>query len=659
MKLTFRKLKKLLLAAALVCCALVFASCGAEVDTEFTADSNFAGTRVITLTLDNDDLEDYVPGGKASIEATIKKYMPDCLTYTITEGDDALVCKFTLAFTGIDDYKAKAGKVLAAEKDEPVTPEIEYENVGSPFKSSLKFKENFNSMDLIGWLRYGLQQDGVVTESNTSNWFENGSTYVSIGGTEYSSYNSISVDDSVYNTPDSIIVKTYFLTSGNFDRTIDFTFSNDTLTKLSEQSVNVEEYFNGCVSASTVEKTAKDYETVYSVKMSGLTAEQLTAETAKVLQSENVAFAATVNPDVNVSRRMLINVSEKLDGTYYLRNERNLSSVYFLYNGAELSSNSKVSFGYFYEDELRGYSYVPAYVDGETAESSFVWDVDFESVGAVLDFSGGKVNLDIKLYAAADMLPAAKQMLNDALTEAVPEGAKLQTSEEDGAAVYTVDFGTKAPEEEAALYREFVYNYTGEKAECEFELTDGVSKSPFSTITSYSAVVDMSDLTSSAVDFTFKKSGSLYVLDNSQVTTYKELAAELEKTEAETELTEAQASEAAEIKAKAEAADYTGIFYGTLRFYAIEENVNVFAIIFLIALIVCVIGFIAVVAMNAKTWLEAVKNRPAKPIAIQAPAPAPAIAQNAAPAQENTPAQNEAPAQTAQAEDDEDEEEYV
>ena len=134
MKFTFRKVKKLLLAAALICCAVIFASCGATVDTEFTADSNFAGTRVITLTLSNSDLSEYVPGGKASIEATIKKYMPDCLSYTITEGDDNLVCKFTLAFTGIDDYKAKVAKVLAAEKDDPITGEIEYENIGSPFK---------------------------------------------------------------------------------------------------------------------------------------------------------------------------------------------------------------------------------------------------------------------------------------------------------------------------------------------------------------------------------------------------------------------------------------------------------------------------------------------------------------------------------------------
>lgn len=649
MKFTFRNIKKLLLAAALICCAVIFASCGAVVDTEFTADSSFSGSRVITLTLSNGDLNDYVPGGKASIEATIKKYIPDCLSYTITEGDDSLVCKFTLAFTGFDDYKTKVSKILAAEKDDPITAEIEYENIGSPFKSSLRFKENYSSMDLIGWFRYGLQQDDAVTEENTSNWFENGSMSVTISGTEYSSYSSISVDDSVYNTPDSIQVKTYFLTSGNFDRTIDFYFSNSTLTNLSEQNVNVEEHLGSLITSSVVEKKVEDHQTIYSVKMNGLTAEQIASETAKVLQSENIVFESTVNPDVNVARRMLINVNEKLDASYYLRNDRSLNSTYFLYTGAEPSGNSDVSFGYFYENDLTGYSYIPSYVDAETASSAFIWDVDFESAGAVLDFAGDKVNLDIRMFAASDMLPAAKQILNDALTEAVPEGAKLTTAEEDGMTVYTVDLGTKAPEDEAALYREFIYNYTGEKAECEFELTDGVSKSPFTTVTSYSAVVDMSDLSDKEIDFTFKKNGSLYILDNSQVTTYEELANAFENSQAEseTDLTEEQAAEAAEIKAKAQSADYTGVFRGTLRFYAIEESVNVFAIIFLIMLIVCIIGFIATVALNAKTWLEAAKNMPAKPIAIQAPAAAPVISENAAPAQDNAPA------------DDEDEEEFV
>lgn len=657
MKFTFRKVKKLLLAAALICCAVIFASCGARVDTEFNADSSFAGSRVITLTLSNSDLSSYVTGGKESLETTIKTYMPDCLSYTITQDDSNLVCKFTLAFTGIDDYKAKVNKILAAEKDEPVTANIDYENIGSPFKSSLRFSENFSSIDLIGWLRYGLQQDGIVTESSTSNWFENGDTNVVIGGKEYYTYNSISVDDSIYNTPEEITVKTYFLTNGNFDRTIDFVFSNDTLTKLSEQSVNVEEHFKSSAASSAVEKKVEDYSTTYKIKMQGMTAEQLTVETGKILHSENVAFSMTVTPDVNVARRMLINVEEKLDGSYYLRKDRNLESFYFLYAGAEPSQNSKVSFSRHSENDMRGYSYTPAYIDGDTASSTFVWDVDFESAGAVLSFSGSKVNFDVKMYASTDMLPAAKQILSDALTEAVPDGAKLSTAEEDGMTVYTLDFGTKAPEDESALYREFVYNYTGDKPECKFELTKGVSKSPFSTVTSYSAVVDMSSLSSGDIDFTFKKGGSLYVLDNSQITTYEELLNQLNKEmDKADEASEEDMEDAAKYQKKANSADYTGVFRGTLHFNAIEEGVNVFAIIFLIMLIVCIIGFIGIVALSAKTWLEAAKNMPAKPVAIKAPAAAPAITQTAASAQEAAPVQV---VEVVQAENDEDEEEFV
>ncbi|MBO5377648.1 MAG: hypothetical protein J6A41_04595 [Ruminiclostridium sp.] len=644
MKFTFRKVKKLLLAAALICCAVIFASCGATVDTEFTADSNFAGTRVITLTLSNSDLSEYVPGGRTSIEATIKKYMPDCLSYTITEGDDNFVCKFTLAFTGIDDYKTKVAKVLAAEKDDPITGEIEYENIGSPFKASLKLNENFSSMDLIGWLRYGLQQDGVVTKNDTSNWFENGDTKVTIGGTEYRSYNNISVDESVYNTPDEIVVKTYFLTNGNFDRTVDFYFSNDTLTSLSEQGVNVENHFKESTPAATVEKTTNDYQTIYHVGLTGLTAEQIVAETGKIFHSEDVIFSASIAPDVNVARRMLINIEEKLDGSYYLRRDRDLDSIYFLYNGAEPSNTNRVAFSRHSENDMRGYSYTPAYAEGDTACSSFVWDVEFESAGAVLDFAGSNVNFDVKMYAASDMLPAAKQILNDALNEAVPEGAKLSTAEEDGMTVYTVDFGTKSPEDEAALYREFIYNYTGEKIKCEFELTDGVGKSPFKTVTSYSAVVEMSALSDRNIDFTFKKGGSLYILDNSQVTTYEQLVNEMEKKREASEegLDEDETKELEKYEAKALSADYTGVFQGTLRFYAIEESINAAAILFLIMLIVCIIGFIAMIALNIKTWLAAAKEMPVKPVAIQAPTGFNVIAQN-----------------SVQAEDDEDEEEYV
>lgn len=662
MKATFRKLRKLLLAAALFCCVLVIASCGATVDTEFTADGNFNGTRVITLTLDNGDLSSYVPGGKESIDITIKKYMPDCLTYTLTESSDSLVCKFTLAFTGIDDYRTKVNKILAAEVDDPVTAEIEYESIGSPFKSSLKFKENFTSMDLIGWFRYGLEKDEVVTESSTSNWFETGSTKVTIAGTEYSAYSSISIDDSVYNTPDSVLVKTYFLTNGNFDRTIEFCFSNDTLTSLSEQSINVEEYFKGIVSSSAVEKLVQDYQTTYYVKMKGLPAEQIAAETAKVLQSENITFESSVKTDVNVARRMLISVTEKLEGAYYLRNERNLTSIYFLYDGAEPSGSSEVSFGSYYEDNVKGYSYIPSYIDADAANSSFIWDVDFEKTGAYLDISGSKVNLDIIMYASDDMLESAKQILTDSLNEALPEGVKLTTANKDGMTVYTVDLGTKEAEEEAALYREFVYNYTGEKAECKFETEKGTSTSPFKTVTSYTAVIDMNPLSSNAMEFTFKKTGNLYILDNSQIATYAELLRNAEEEQAEKkeymgddyELSEEDAAELAELSAKAESSDYSGTFYGTVRFYAIEESANIFAYICLVFFIVFLLAAIIAAVLGVKFLIAA---KPAAPTVIPAPVQPVTIAQNtepvqseapAAPVQEEAPVQSEAPATPTQ-----------
>ena len=107
-------------------------------------------------------------------------------------------------------------------------------------------------------------------------------------------------------------------------------------------------------------------------------------------------------------------------------------------------------------------------------------------------------------------------------------------------------------------------------------------------------------------------------------------------------LDEDETKELEKYEAKALSTDYTGVFQGTLRFYAIEESINVAAILFLIMLIVCIIGFIATIALNIKTWLAAAKEMPVKPVAIQAPAGFNVIAQN-----------------SVQAEDDEDEEEYV
>ena len=170
----------------------------------------------------------------------------------------------------------------------------------------------------------------------------------------------------------------------------------------------------------------------------------------------------------------------------------------------------------------------------------------------------------------------------------------------------------------------------------------------------------MNPLSSKAMEFTFKKTGDLYILDNSQITTYAELVKKAEDEQAEKqeymgedyEMSEDDAAKLEQLRKKAESADYSGEFYGTVRFYAIEEATNVFAIVCLILFIVFLLAAIIAAAVGVMFLMSA---KPAAPTAIPAPVQPVAIAQTAAPVQAEAPvqetAEEEAPATEVIAED--------
>jgi hypothetical protein len=172
-------------AAAIVLTGVLVAAltaCGARIDTVLNIADNGSGTRQMTLTLSNSDRDEYVTGGNAALDTSIRKHLPPELTYSgLTQDDENVVAVFTLDFSSVDEYRKKASAILFATGQTDV-PEIDIRVEDTLFSKGFSVAENLRSSDLLAWLEPGLLADGVIASSAEGNVTETGATTLKIRG---------------------------------------------------------------------------------------------------------------------------------------------------------------------------------------------------------------------------------------------------------------------------------------------------------------------------------------------------------------------------------------------------------------------------------------------------------------------------------------------
>lgn len=644
-------LRKAFPALAALFCTVLLSACGATVSTTLDTDADFKGTRTITAELSSGDLNDYIKGGEAAIESTVKKYIPDVLEYTHKSENGALTYTFTFSFSGIDDYRSKIEKIISARPDSELVPEVKYENFDNPFRKELYLEENFSSIDLLGWLKYGLKTEEVVDHDDQSDWFESGSSTVIYDGSEYDSSSKLNVKRSEYNSPDRIDVITTVNPNGTVDRSFKFAFGSDEIQSLEEASVDLGSYFSSLSANAAVEKTEDEYGgAVYEVKLSGIAPENANTETALIMHDGSAAFtlsAETYTASEDEDYDVLFKVSELVSGAYYTKNT--IYCMYYFPEGALILDDPEANI-YVYsrtDEEDRIYAMFENKVLEDEAVPSFsmVWKVGFDEVSAELAFSGDKPSLAVNMYVPADLMETAKTPVKAKLEKAMPDGASFtEEQSKDGAyTVFKADMKGGTSEEVATRYKQFIYNYTGIKSECSFSFEKGKSGSPFVTFGSYNAVFDMTGLSGGEpVSIIYNKTPGekVFVTENCS------------------------------FKADAEQTDsgaYTGTSDSRVRFCAATESVNIAGILICIIIAVSAVLLIIIAAANAKSWADLAKTAAA---AMPKPAPMPsAPSAPSAPVSNGTaaPAPEQQPVHTAAQEENnntaedsgDDEEEFI
>lgn len=276
------------IAAVLGAVLLVVAGCS-KINTDLEVSPDLSGQRTMVVSISESDFSSHVSGTADEVAATITSALPTELTatpFTLSEG--SYETTIVLSFSSPDDYVAKVQSVLDAG-DVDLDAEVAMSVADSPFSQGVVIEENFNSEDLLEWMRTALVDGGLVDSSDASSMFEFGTTTVTYDGDTESTYPTISFDNREDGGMSEVLMTTTYEGDGTWARTIYFEMSGYVYE---QQSDTVEQFFSENLPTGAVMSRIDDssYSATWSVDIPASSPEDLEAAMNKLFATEDSKF---------------------------------------------------------------------------------------------------------------------------------------------------------------------------------------------------------------------------------------------------------------------------------------------------------------------------------------------------------------------------------
>ncbi len=497
-----KSIRNMILGGLFLLVLCLFCGCGATVDTNMTIEDGFTGDRTISLTIDSEDLTEYVTGGITGLETVITENIPSEMTYDITTNESgASVINFHITFSSLEDYKTKVTAILTAGGFTEA-PEIEYDRQDNPFKQGVVFTEDFDSIDLMEWYKNALQTAGIISESSTSNWYERGQGTVAVAGMEFSENYDIYINEMVDNTLNDIDVETTVSMDGSIVRVVDLCVSDSTYTTLKENGCTLDTYLKELVSdPDTLVREKEEYSNYHHfiVTLHAANAGELAEKTNKLLKTEGNTFGWEVVTKEDAPGYGIITVKETLNTSFYVNSYCTTSAVK-IFENAQLNDGEAENI---YSSES-GFRYSP---NGEEVQASLTWKIGFE-----------KVELDVTAYGKENLKAELKFTVNETFDESLRASAfssvenyagKFQVEKEEN--VLTVSVKGTVKEVTQALNELAKGPSAMEMDFVTIEMHDASTPSPFTSGKKVVMEYDFSELIGESVPIVLSKDGNVYL----------------------------------------------------------------------------------------------------------------------------------------------------
>ena len=485
-----KKLASSFMAILLVMCFM--AGCGAVVSTNMTVDKNFAGKRTIEVRIDKQDLDEKVTGGIDALKSVADSNLPEEMECTVASDESGSTLNFIMAFTDMEDYRQKVLSVIEAGSNDTLVPDIAYENEDTVFKTGVKFKENFTSADLLQWYFDALQTSGIINHSTTSEWYEMGSSTITLDGQTFDTGSELSIDEQELTCLDAIDVHTTVRLDGSYHRAITFTAYDDTVEALAAQGCELKDYLSKLAPENAdFEAEDTDSYSTYTISFDAADAQELVQKTDTILQTKN-AFSIEIAADEENQGMAFVTLKEKLDGSYYLDYGRYspLESSITLFDNLAFSSDTPA------QNDMASLSdRVLTYEPSANSEYTFAfdWQISFKTVEIIPQVRNAKkADIAFVFTMEASMDAALKSAAAKALEAAADDYGTFSKNGD----VCTIKFSGTA-ESVAAEINHFIKNNVDDPSEEEYftlSYSDLDTDSKFTTGISGSITYDLSSI---------------------------------------------------------------------------------------------------------------------------------------------------------------------
>ncbi|MDD6396136.1 MAG: hypothetical protein PUB37_08190 [Firmicutes bacterium] len=274
----------------MVCCVFVCILTGCGMQTDMKISDEFAGERTIVCDKLSDSALMFSSAKVTDVTESLQKNCPAGMEFSCKYTSDKkteAVYTFKIKFTDIEDYKSKVAAILGR------TPKVEFV-YQSPeeqlFKSGFSLSEDFNSTDLLVWVKSALKKDLNISQDLSS--FTD-TVSVTMNGTKYDNQNLMSsrikIDTVAAYKLDNVAISTTRYGDDDYEREIILSMPQKTVETLGKD--NISKFLQSAAAEGMSCKWLSDEKNLsrYSISFSG-TAEVINICTSAIFSGSSFSY---------------------------------------------------------------------------------------------------------------------------------------------------------------------------------------------------------------------------------------------------------------------------------------------------------------------------------------------------------------------------------
>ena len=213
-----------------------------------TEDAEFEGNRKLCVVISQSDLENYISGGRYSLEMLFRTCGFDWLNYRIYTSDRDTYTEISYEFDSFNDYVDKTEQLLGYE------PLIVYFT-----ENGIVYEESFPSVELMNWLFQELAEKELVSEYSAEDLFVIEDSRLYLFGEEHVSFENMDLrQEELPSIVEQLSIRTRKAADGKVERSINFSMAEEVWETRGKQYFEKNEEYAGLLLAVNTQNGQTD-----------------------------------------------------------------------------------------------------------------------------------------------------------------------------------------------------------------------------------------------------------------------------------------------------------------------------------------------------------------------------------------------------------------